>query len=253
MTTSVVNNSVFRGFFEKQKLTRPNFIDWYRQLRILLSVEDNLNYLEHPIPATPVPAQAGQQVAPKALAAHAAWNYNMHSMGKTINELHAMLKLHEQTLPKNNTPALHEIRVGKGLRGSRKLKPGTLSLYVDNGQRAAVEAIGSYHLSLPSRALVKRDTLTKPDKLETSKSLEDLEIIQEEDTHPSIDTSLNQEEDDQKFNEPQSDINPIRRYTKTHHPTDRMCLYIDAEEHELGDLGEPANYKAALLDSESDN
>nr|GFD45478.1 hypothetical protein [Tanacetum cinerariifolium] len=27
--------------------------------------------------------------------------------------------------------------------------------------------------------------------------------------------------------------------------------YIDAEEHELGDLGEPANYKAALLDPES--
>ncbi|GKF76067.1 hypothetical protein Tco_0225511 [Tanacetum coccineum] len=36
-------------------------------------------------------------------------NYNMHSMGKTINELHAMLKLHEQTLPKNNAPALHAI------------------------------------------------------------------------------------------------------------------------------------------------
>nr|GEU93174.1 retrotransposon protein, putative, Ty1-copia subclass [Tanacetum cinerariifolium] len=31
----------------------------------------------------------------------------------------------------------------------------------------------------------------------------------------------------------------------------RMCLYIDAEEYELGDLGEPANYKAALLDPES--
>nr|GEZ42135.1 retrotransposon protein, putative, Ty1-copia subclass [Tanacetum cinerariifolium] len=31
-----------------------------------------------------------------------------------------------------------------------------------------------------------------------------------------------------------------------------MCLYIDAEENELGDLGEPANYKAALLDPESD-
>ncbi|GJW81055.1 retrotransposon protein, putative, ty1-copia subclass [Tanacetum coccineum] len=30
-----------------------------------------------------------------------------------------------------------------------------------------------------------------------------------------------------------------------------MCLYVDAEEHELGDLGEPANYKAALLDPES--
>ncbi|GJS01554.1 retrotransposon protein, putative, ty1-copia subclass [Tanacetum coccineum] len=31
-----------------------------------------------------------------------------------------------------------------------------------------------------------------------------------------------------------------------------MCLYIDAEEHELRDLGEPANYKAALLDTKSE-
>ncbi|GJT69269.1 retrotransposon protein, putative, ty1-copia subclass, partial [Tanacetum coccineum] len=81
---------------------------------------------------------------------------------------------------------------------------------------------------------------------------EDLEIIQEEDTHPSIDTSLNHEEDDLEMDEPQSDIIPIRRSTRTRRPTDRMCLYIDAEEHELGDLGEPANYKAALLDPESD-
>nr|GEX29109.1 hypothetical protein [Tanacetum cinerariifolium] len=87
---------------------------------------------------------------------------------------------------------------------------------------------------------------------EASESLEDLEIIQEEDTHPSIDTSLNHEEDDQEIDEPQSDINPIRRSTRTRRPTDRMCLYIDAEEHELGDLGEPANYKTALLDLESD-
>ncbi|GKG15454.1 hypothetical protein Tco_0357777, partial [Tanacetum coccineum] len=30
-----------------------------------------------------------------------------------------------------------------------------------------------------------------------------------------------------------------------------MCLHIDVKEHELGDLGEPTNYKAALLDPES--
>ncbi|GKA51032.1 retrotransposon protein, putative, ty1-copia subclass [Tanacetum coccineum] len=146
-------------------------------------------------------------------------------------------------------------------------------------------------------ALVKRDTLTKPDKLEpryikcifigypketmgysfynppknkvlvarnaeflenslinqeASRSLKDLKIIQEEDIHPSIDTSLNLEEDDLEIDEPQSDIIPIRRSTRTRRPIDRMCLYIDAEEHELGDLGEPANYKAALLDPESD-
>nr|GEW98674.1 retrovirus-related Pol polyprotein from transposon TNT 1-94 [Tanacetum cinerariifolium] len=64
-------------------------------------------------------------------------------------------------------------------------------------------------------------------------------------------TSLNHEEDDQEIDEPQSDINPIRRSIRTRRPTDQLCLYIDAEEHELGDLGEPANYKAALLDPES--
>ncbi|GKB29409.1 RNA-directed DNA polymerase, eukaryota, reverse transcriptase zinc-binding domain protein [Tanacetum coccineum] len=62
----------FRGFFEKQKLTGPNFIDWYIQLRIVLSVMDKLDYLEQPIPPAPVSAQAGQQVAPEALVAHAA-------------------------------------------------------------------------------------------------------------------------------------------------------------------------------------
>nr|GEX75989.1 zinc finger, CCHC-type [Tanacetum cinerariifolium] len=592
MTTSSANNSVFRGFFEKQKLTGPNFINWYQQFRIVLSIKDKLNYLEQPIPPAPV-VLAGQHVAPKILAAHTAWikgskeivglmlmtmepyiqrnletlhaheillelktlfaqqaeqellqtmrdfhsckqeegqsvssyvlkmkgyidnldrlghpvtlglcvsliliglrtkfdgfvqNYNMHSMGKIINELHAMLKLHEQTLPKNNAPTLHAIRAGKvqkvnkhkksqpqmaargqnhgkeknmqayapkpkippppkredpakdsichecgetrhwkrnypqylaellkkkknaasgagasgifvielntilnrswiydtgcgtyicnttrGLKASKKLKPGALSLYVGNGQREAIEEVenqlgktikslrsdheGEYmsqefldHLkdygipahrtppytpqyngvskrrnrtlldmvrsmisqtTLPKsfwdyaletaarilnmvltkkvektpykvwhgqapklsylkvwgcEALVKRDTLTKLDKLEprsikynslitqeASGSLEDLEIIQKEDTHPSIDTSLNHEKDDLEIDEPQSDIIPICRSTRTRHAPDRMCLYIDAEEHELGDIGEPANYKASLLDLE---
>ncbi|GJZ40464.1 zinc finger, CCHC-type containing protein [Tanacetum coccineum] len=318
MTTSSANNSVFRGFFEKQKLTGPNFNDWYQQLRIVLLIEDKLNYLEQSLPPAPV-APTGQHVAPKILAAHTAWeegqsvssyvlkmkgyidnlerlghpvtlglavsliliglrkefdgfvqNYNMHSLGKTVNELHAMLKLHEQTLPKNNAPALHAIRAGKvqkgkkhnkpqpskaargqnqgngknkhayapkpkippppkredpakdsichecgetghwkrncpqylaellkkkknaasgagggsgifvielntflnrswiydtgcgthicnttqGLRASRKLKPGALSLYVGNGQREAVEAIGNFDLSLPSGLVI---------------------------------------------------------------------------------------------------
>ncbi|GKA53118.1 retrotransposon protein, putative, ty1-copia subclass [Tanacetum coccineum] len=192
MTTSVGNNSVFRSFFEKQKLIGPNFIDWYRQLRLVLSTEDKENYLEHLILEAPV-APPGQQVPPASAAAHAAWvkgqkevvelkamfskqaehellqtvrefhackqeegqsvssyvlkmkgyinnlerlgqsvgqnlavslilvslnkdydnfmqNYNMHGIGKTGNELHAMLKLHEYTLPKKDAnPALHAI------------------------------------------------------------------------------------------------------------------------------------------------
>ncbi|GJY60726.1 retrotransposon protein, putative, ty1-copia subclass [Tanacetum coccineum] len=653
MTTSSTNNSVFKGFFKKQKLTGPNFIDWYRQLRIVLSIEDKLNYLEQPLPPAPV-APEGQQVAPEIIAAHTAWikgskeidglmlsmsffrlreifilaskkkgSMSALTLGKTVNELYAMLKLHEKTLSKNNAPALYDIRAGHWKRNCpqylaellKKEKNTALGAGGSgNGQREAVEAIGIFYLCLPSgleivlnnchyatsitrgvisiyclyedgfinrfvnntiqvsrnnmvsfsaiprdgifeidlsnsyanessiytisnkrakldldsallwhfclgyiskkhieklqhdgllnstdlkafekyvhcmsgkmarkpythqveraknllglihtdvcgpfkimsrqeasyfvtfiddfssygyvyllkhkhevfetfkvfqkevenqlgktikslrsdrggeymsqefldhlkdhgiithrtppytlqhngvserrnktlldmvrsmmsqttlpkffwdyaletavrilnmvptkkvektpyevwhgqapklsylkvwgcEALVKRDTLTKPDKLEprsikcifigypkktmrysfyyppenkvlvarnaeflenslitqeASGSLEDLEIIQEEDMHPSIDTSLNHEEDDLEIDEPQSDIIPIRRSTRTQNAPNRMCLYIDAKEHELGDLGEPANYKAALLDPESD-
>ncbi|GJS75203.1 hypothetical protein Tco_0725084 [Tanacetum coccineum] len=465
------------SFFEKQKLTGPNFIDWYRQLRLVLSTEDKEYYLEHPIPVAPV-AQPGQQIPPEDLAAHAAWvkgqkevvellqtvrefhtckqeegqsvsthvlkmkgyidnlerlgqpvgqnlavslilvslnkdftsfvqNFNMHGMGKTVNELHAMLKLHEESLPKKDAnPALHAIRAGRvqknqknkphkagkggqvlvvslpelmkkkklsqgasasgiftielysfpskswiydtgcgthicittqGLRGSKKLKPGALSLYVGDGHRAAVEAIGTYHLELPSGLVIVLNNFSKdnlvyfmavprdgifeidmscsntndssisskgawdycpshsslhaakqwsvreeksntarhgsindesnystkvllginaletavthsqqvPSKrddpketieiffyslsenkvfvarndeffesklldLKASGSVEDLELILEEDTNPSVGTSLNHEEDDQEIDEPQSDINPIR-------------------------------------------
>ncbi|GKB85575.1 retrotransposon protein, putative, ty1-copia subclass [Tanacetum coccineum] len=113
----------------------------------------------------------------------------------------------------------------------------------------------SFYYPPENKVLVARNAEFLENSLitqEASGSLEDLEIIQEEDTHPSIDTSLNHEEDDLKIDEPQSDIIPIRRSTRTRRPTDRMCLYINAEEHELEDLGEPANYKAALLDPESD-
>ncbi|GJT21709.1 hypothetical protein Tco_0891646 [Tanacetum coccineum] len=42
------------------------------------------------------------------------WNYNMHSMGKIIVKLHAMLKLTEKGLPKNaETPVVLAIRGGK--------------------------------------------------------------------------------------------------------------------------------------------
>ncbi|GJZ78989.1 zinc finger, CCHC-type containing protein [Tanacetum coccineum] len=244
MTTSSANNSVFRGFFEKQNLTGPNFIDWYRQLRIVLSIEDKLNYLEQPLPPAPV-APAGQHVAPEILAAHTAWvkgskkiaglmlmtmepeiqqnlknlhandmlnelktlfaqqaeqellqttrdfhsckqeegqsvssyvlkmkgyidnlgrlghpvtlslavsliliglrkefdgfvrNYNMHSLGKTVYELHAMLKLHEQTLPKNNAHALHAIRAGKVQKSKKhnKLQPQKAARGQNHGNR----------------------------------------------------------------------------------------------------------------------
>nr|GEX52839.1 hypothetical protein [Tanacetum cinerariifolium] len=117
--------------------------------------------------------------------------------------------------------------------------------------------------------LVKRDTLTKLDKLEP-RSIKCIFIGYPKETmgysfyYPPknkvlvarnaefLENSLITQaaKDDQEIDEPQSDINPIRRSTRTRRAIDHMCLYINAEEHELGDLDEPANYKAALLDHE---
>ncbi|GJY57922.1 zinc finger, CCHC-type containing protein [Tanacetum coccineum] len=98
---SKCKQSVFRSFFEKEKLSGPNFIYWYRNMMIVLTVEDKLNFLEQPIPATHVPAKEQEYdgFVP---------NYNMHGIGKTVNELRAMLKLDEEILPKKEAaPALH--------------------------------------------------------------------------------------------------------------------------------------------------
>ncbi|GKA70136.1 retrotransposon protein, putative, ty1-copia subclass [Tanacetum coccineum] len=191
MTTTVVNNSLFRSLFEKQKLTGNNFMELYRNLWIVLSTEDKLPFLEQPIPTLSVPL-AGQVIPPDVVTTHQAWvklgsedqellqtvrefyackqeegqfvssyvlkmksyienlerlghamtqnlsvslivvslrkeydgfvqNYNMHNMGKTVTELHAMLKLHEQTLPpKEVAPALHAIRAGRIQKNKKK-------------------------------------------------------------------------------------------------------------------------------------
>ncbi|GJT86317.1 zinc finger, CCHC-type containing protein [Tanacetum coccineum] len=48
----------------------------------------------------------------------------------------------------------HICNTTQGLRGSKKLNPGALSLYMGNGQHAAVEAIRNYHLCLPSGLVI---------------------------------------------------------------------------------------------------
>nr|GEW02960.1 retrotransposon protein, putative, Ty1-copia subclass [Tanacetum cinerariifolium] len=78
----------------------------------------------------------------------------------------------------------------------------------------------------------------------------DLKEIQDEDTSPSEITSKISIEVE-GFEPPQEEVIPIRRSERTHQAPDRLCLNVEVEEHSLGDLNEPASYKAAMLDSES--
>ncbi|GKA55324.1 retrotransposon protein, putative, ty1-copia subclass [Tanacetum coccineum] len=78
----------------------------------------------------------------------------------------------------------------------------------------------------------------------------ELEEIQDEDTSPSENTSEIPMEVE-GFEPPQEEVVPVRRSARTHRAPDRLCLNVEIEEHSLGDLNEPTNYKAALLDLES--
>ncbi|GJX99551.1 retrotransposon protein, putative, ty1-copia subclass [Tanacetum coccineum] len=94
-------------------------------------------------------------------------------------------------------------------------------------------------------ALVKRDT---PNKLE-SKAIKCIFV-----GYPNemIDnTSEHQLEDKYDDVDLQTDVNPVCRSARIPRAPERYGFYIDAEEHELGDHGEPPNYQAALSDHES--
>ncbi|GJX04190.1 hypothetical protein Tco_0190106 [Tanacetum coccineum] len=89
---------------------------------------------------------------------------------------------------------------------------------------------------------------------EISERAVDLEEIQEEeDTTPSeITSNIPQEvEGFEPPQPPQEEVIPIRRSERTRRAPNRLCLNVEVEEHSLGDLGEPTNYKAAMLDPES--
>ncbi|GKA43429.1 hypothetical protein Tco_0736153 [Tanacetum coccineum] len=135
-------------------------------------------------------------------------------------------------------------------------KQGALYLYVGNGVRAQVEAIGSYDLVLPNglvicldnchyapsnlevwgcEAFVKRDT---PDKLQ-QRSVKGIFI------------GYPKEIMGYYFYIPPKNKIVIARFERTHRAPDRLCLNVEAGEHSLGDLNEPTRYKAAMLDFES--
>ncbi|GJY70731.1 hypothetical protein Tco_0474434 [Tanacetum coccineum] len=369
---------------------------------IVLTAEDKLTYLEHPIPDASIPAHPGQQIPIDVLTAHTNWvkvskeiaclmlvsmmpelqknlehfvaydmlenhvfttsrtdklerlghpvslglavsliltslsneydefvhNYNMHGIGKILADAP---KPKIPTPPKKDNPGkdaichqcgevydtgcgTHICNTTQGLRGSKKLKPVALNLYMDNGHCADVEAIkrieklqhdglfkstedesfdkcvscmsrkmtrqpfphqtkrtndllGLIHTdvcgpfrTVPSinmkslklfEAFQREEEKGYPKETIASRSLVDLEEIQVEHTHHSKNTSEHHDEGEQQIVEPESDVIPICRSTRTRHAPDRLRLFVDAEEHELRDHNEPTNYKAALLDSKS--
>nr|GEV92332.1 hypothetical protein [Tanacetum cinerariifolium] len=75
-------------------------------------------------------------------------NFNMHCLGKTMTELHALLIDYEKGL-KDKAPT------PQGFKEERKLSYGEQYMQVCNGAQATVEAIGVFDLVLPSGLVLK--------------------------------------------------------------------------------------------------
>ncbi|GJV96516.1 hypothetical protein Tco_1548093 [Tanacetum coccineum] len=110
--------------YEREKLSGTNFNDWFRSLKLVLRVEKKLFVIKQPIFLAPTVGSTDQAfvyveqleclgyVLPQVLSAGLILNsltsdfagfvrnYNMHNMGKTIGELHALLIEYEKGLPK---------------------------------------------------------------------------------------------------------------------------------------------------------
>nr|GEU56302.1 hypothetical protein [Tanacetum cinerariifolium] len=87
---------------------------------------------------------------------------------------------------------------------------------------------------------------------EASGSIVDFDEIQRQDAQPSKNTSERHHVVEHENIEPQSDVTPISRSTRIPQVLKRYGFYVDVDEHELGDHGEPANYRAALSDPKFD-
>ncbi|GJW29304.1 retrotransposon protein, putative, ty1-copia subclass, partial [Tanacetum coccineum] len=208
-------------------------------------------------------------------------NYNMHNMGKTIGELHALLIEYEICLPKKAaTPQVMAIQGGRIQKANKKsLNTKGNSEYISqeikdylkaceivqqltppytpqhNGvferrNRTLLDMVdktqyGLWYGKVPNlsylkvwgcEALVKRDT---PDKIQ-QRSVKCIFIGYPKETMGYY------------FYFPPKNKIVVVRSKRTHRSPNRLCLNVEVEEYSLGDLNEPNNYKAALLDPRSD-
>ncbi|GJZ62627.1 retrotransposon protein, putative, ty1-copia subclass [Tanacetum coccineum] len=200
------------------------------------------------------------------------------------------------------------------LRGERKLKQGVVYLYVGNGVRAQVEAIGTcgivqqhtYPYTPQHNGVFERRNRTLLDMVRSMMNLTTLllsfwdydlestarilnmvptkkvdktpyelwygkvpnfsylkvrgcEALVKHDTPDKLQqisvkcifVGYPKETMGYNFYFPPENKIVVARSIRTHRALKCLCLNVEVEEHSLGDLNEPTNYKAALLDIES--
>nr|GEU80497.1 hypothetical protein [Tanacetum cinerariifolium] len=164
------------SILKKEKLNGSNFLDWYRNLRIVIRNEQKLHHLEEALFEAP-PATATAIVRNAYSRRELKTIFQQHAeqeLFETVKAFHTCKQEEGQSVstykrvPKKALVVL-AIRVKEEqsqyiwyIRGYRKLNEGALDLYVGNGSTAAIEAIGSFDLILPSRMILVLDNCHFP-------------------------------------------------------------------------------------------
>nr|GEU90087.1 hypothetical protein [Tanacetum cinerariifolium] len=208
----------------------------------------------------------------------------MHNIGKTLAELHAMLKLHEKCIPKKaETLAVLAIRKGK-IQKDKKKPQGEKGKA--NGKNKLAYAPKTKISPPPKRDNLAKDSichhckettvilhllllgvlfqfLVRVSKRRNQTLLDMVRSIMKLTTLPKSFWGYALETATRILN-----MVPTKKVDRTPYEIwhgkapklsarlpqapDRYGYYDDVEEYELGDLDEPPNYKAALVDHESD-
>nr|GEU68870.1 retrotransposon protein, putative, Ty1-copia subclass [Tanacetum cinerariifolium] len=118
-----------------------------------------------------------------------------------------------------------------------------------------IEKIGYYFYFPPENKIVVARYDEFLEKTLLSKKVSgravELEEIQDEDASP-FENSGELPMEAEGFEPSQKEVIPVCRSIRTHRAPERLCLNVKVDEHSLGDFKESTNYKAIMLDSESD-
>ncbi|GJS79067.1 hypothetical protein Tco_0728948 [Tanacetum coccineum] len=205
-------------------------------------------------------------------------NYNMHSMGKTIAEVHAMLKLHEKGIPKKaKTPGLRESksliwcfnlymewnttmsregasyfitftddlsRYGYVYLMKHKHEV-TFKVFQNEVENQLGKKIKGYALESAARILYM-----VPTKKAERTPYEIWHGKAPKLSYLRLENNIFVAQNDEFF----ENSLVIQEANGSHGllEPNRYGFYVDVEEYELGDLNKPPNYKAALSDLEFD-
>ncbi|GJZ21703.1 retrotransposon protein, putative, ty1-copia subclass [Tanacetum coccineum] len=122
-----------------------------------------------------------------------------------------------------------------------------LGIMIKTKEKAEIEALSANEVGYLATRYIPSKLRNLDWRNQSGRAVDLEELQEEEDIAPSEITS-NIPQELEGFEPPQEEVIPIRRSERTHRSPNRLCLNVKVDEHSLGDLGEPANYKAAMLD-----